>query len=183
MFTSIINDRLKAVVELLENQAGFRSNYSTLDHIFLLKSIVDIYQSQNRQLYCAFIDYSKAFDSVWRAGLWYKLICTGICGKVFTVIQHMYQNIKSCVTLNGIRSNFFNSYIGVRQGENLSPMLFAIYVNDLEQYLTDKGCEHLHFGDQELSNFLKVSGTYVRRRYNSIRRLSERLATFTGLLK
>lgn len=68
----------------------------------------------------------------------------------------MYQNIKSCVTLNGIRSNFFNSYIGVRQGENLSPMLFAIYVNDLEQYLTDKGCEHLHFGDQELSNFLKL---------------------------
>jgi hypothetical protein len=156
VFTSIINDRLTEIVELKENQAGFRQNYSTLDHVFVLKSIVDIFLSQNRKLYCAFIDYSKAFDSVWRTGLWYKMVHAGVCGKVLNVIKNLYQNVRSCVTVNGKRSEFFSSHIGVRQGENLSPMLFAMYVNDLETYLTDNGCQPLQFGNEELNNLCNI---------------------------
>ena len=47
----------------------------------------------------------------------------------------MYQGIKSCVSVNGKISTFFQCSMGVRQGENLSPFLFSIYLNDLEQYL------------------------------------------------
>ena len=48
----------------------------------------------------------------------------------------MYDNIKSCVSVNGVMSNFFESNIGVRQGENLSPFLFAVFLNDLESFLS-----------------------------------------------
>ena len=47
----------------------------------------------------------------------------------------MYQNIKSCVKHDGALSDFFRSEIGVRQGENLSPILFSIYLNDLQNHL------------------------------------------------
>ena len=47
----------------------------------------------------------------------------------------MYQNIKYCVASEGKLSDFFVSNVGVRQGENLSPLLFFIYVDDLENYL------------------------------------------------
>ena len=47
----------------------------------------------------------------------------------------MYQNIKSCVLFSGQSSNFFNSDIGVRQGDNLSPLLFSIFLNDLQEHL------------------------------------------------
>ncbi len=156
VFTSIINDRLAEVVQLNENQAGFRHNYSTSDHVFVIKSIVDIFLSQNKKLFCAFIDYSKAFDSIWRAGLWYKVVQSGVCGKVLDVLKNMYQNVKSCVMVNGKCSEFFNSQIGVRQGENLSPMLFAMYVNDLEKYLIDNGCQPLQFGDENLNNLCNI---------------------------
>ena len=63
--------------------------------------------------------------------MWYKLIKHGINGKVLAVIKNMYEQARSCVRANGENSEFFNSYKGVRQGENLSPILFSLYLNDL----------------------------------------------------
>ena len=142
LFTAILNDRLSTFLEdsciLHENQAGFRQSYSTIDHIFALNSITELLRYQKKKIYCTFIDFSKAFDSVWRIGLWRKLLDSQIDGKFLTVIQNLYLNIKSCVTVNGERSPFFGSYRGVRQGENLSPVLFSLFLNDLEVFLQSK---------------------------------------------
>ena len=89
-------------------------------------------------LYVAFIDYAKAFDTIWRDGLWYKLVKEGIGGKFLIIIKNMYQKSKSCVPVNGEKSQFFSSFAGVRQGEILSPLLFAFYINDLENFLLNK---------------------------------------------
>ena len=59
-----------------------------------------------------------------------------ITGKCFNVIKSMYDNIKSCVSVNGVMSNLFERNIGVRLGENLSPFLFAVFLNDLESFLS-----------------------------------------------
>ena len=75
----------------------------------LLKNLADLYINNKKKLYCAFIDYSKAFDSVWRKGLWYKLLKKGITGKIFDIVYNMYQNIKSCVASVGKLSDFFVS--------------------------------------------------------------------------
>ena len=63
------------------------------------------------------------------------MIESGINGKIFRVIVNMYQDIKSCVSVAGEKSAFFHSFSGVRQGENLSPVLFSLYLNDLEAHL------------------------------------------------
>ena len=106
--------------------------YSTMDHVFTLKSLIDIFLHKKKKLFCAFVDFKKAFDTVWRSGLWIKKISFGITGKLFNVIRNIYNNIKSCVQENGQKSDYFSCYTGVRQGENLSPLLFALYLNDLE---------------------------------------------------
>ena len=68
LFTCILNNRLSGYLEnsgiLCEEQAGFRKGYGTVDHIFNLKCLVDLYVARGQKLYCAFIDYKKAFDSV-----------------------------------------------------------------------------------------------------------------------
>ncbi|MES9879996.1 MAG: reverse transcriptase family protein, partial [Sedimenticola sp.] len=90
LFTAILNVRLNSFLEheeiLNENQAGFRKNYSTSDHIFVLYALIDILKSRKQKLFCTFIDFSKAFDSVWRVGLWQKLLSNNINGKIFRVI-------------------------------------------------------------------------------------------------
>ena len=49
----------------------------------------------------------------------------------------MYNNIKLCVQYKNTRSEFFPCMVGVRQGENLSPFLFSLFLNDLEDYFKE----------------------------------------------
>ena len=68
LFTSIINNRLKAYAEkydiLCHNQAGFRKGHSTVDNLFILQSLLEILKSTKNKLFCAFIDFKQAFDNV-----------------------------------------------------------------------------------------------------------------------
>ena len=135
-----------------------------MDHVFVLNSIIDIYLQKRKRVYCAFIDYKKAFDLVDRSSLWSKLISHGINGKLMSVIFNLYHHAKSCVRANGKMSDYFTCNVGVRQGENLSPLLFAIYLNDFESYdsIHYKGLDTLsddityHLSDPDLEVFLRL---------------------------
>ena len=48
----------------------------------------------------------------------------------------MYSNVKSCVTVRGFNSEYSKSSLGLMQGEVLSPILFSLYVNDFENFLS-----------------------------------------------
>ena len=169
VFTSIINKRLSTYLEenklLNETQSGFRKQYSTLDNIMVLYSLTEYFKSKNCKLYCCFVDFTKAFDNVWRAGLWRKVLSHGIKGKILNVIKNMYMEIKSCITLNGSTSEFFDCEKGVRQGENLSPLLFAIYMNDLENFLSTNGGSgiNIDIDDATVTIFFKITSYIICR--------------------
>ena len=186
LFTSILNLRLTTLLEdnaiLEENQAGFRKGYATTDHIFVLHSLAELLKTRKKKLFCSFIDFSKAFDSVWRAGLWQKLLKNNIDGKFFKIIYNMYQSIKSCVRLNGQVTNFFPCNIGLRQGENLSPVLFSLFLNDLEQFLEDNNCEgiNIEYFSEEFSALDKAAycvHTQLPGHENAIKFISMRTKT------
>ena len=71
------------------------------------------------------MDYTKAFDTIDRLNLWYKLYKIGIRGKILTVIKSMYSYVRSCIPVNGFYTDFFRNNIGLMQGEVISPILFA----------------------------------------------------------
>lgn len=77
------------------------------------------------------MDYSKEFDMVCRVGLWYKFIIQGVQDKFLKLIRNLHNNIRSCITVNNEVSDFFASHRGIKQGENFSPLLFAMYDNDI----------------------------------------------------
>ena len=60
----------------------------------------------------------------------------------------MYKSIKSCVMDSGIQSDFFESHVGVRQGENLSPLLFALFLGDLDTFFSKQKGDTLHYIDK-----------------------------------
>ena len=161
LFTALLSERLSTFIEenaiLKENQAGFRKHYSTTDHIFALYSLIEILKHEKKKLFCSFIDLSKAFDSVWRIGLWRKLLNNSIDGKFLKVIYNMYLNIKACVSVDGANSAFFFCNTGVRQGDNLSPVLFALFMNDLEDKLLIDNVDGIRVdltaGDQSMYYF------------------------------
>ena len=103
LFTMAINERLTKYLDNMgiigDEQAGFRKNYSTMDHIFVISSLINLYKHKGKIIYCAFIDYKKAFDLIDRSKLWMKLIGYGINGKLMNVIYNMYLNAKTLTTI------------------------------------------------------------------------------------
>ena len=94
LFNKILNERLVLFLDrnglLCKEQIGFRQGSRTADHIFVLKSIVEYYKTKKQPIYCCFIDLRRAFDSVWRIGLFYKLLKTGVGVKLVSILKDLY---------------------------------------------------------------------------------------------
>ena len=99
-----------------------------------MHSLIEMLSNKQKRLFAACIDLKRAFDTIWRGGLWYKLVNCNITGKCYRLIRNMYQDIKSCLTVNSVQTYFFSCNIYLRQGETLSPFLFSVYLNDLGDF-------------------------------------------------
>ena len=139
MINTILSKRLKEWAgtnnKVTDAQFGFKGNYSTVDAIFILNHFIQEKLRIKKTLFCCFVDFRKAYDLINRNCLWYKLIKGGIDGKISNVLRSMYKDIKLGVKHLNTVSDFFDSNIGLLQGEITSPILFSFFINDLETQL------------------------------------------------
>uniref|UniRef100_T1IUS7 Reverse transcriptase domain-containing protein n=1 Tax=Strigamia maritima TaxID=126957 RepID=T1IUS7_STRMM len=132
MMAKWISSWLEENHKIKESQAGFRRGYSTRDHLFTLNSLIENRFRKKGKLYVLFLDFKVAFDSIDRTKLFEKIWKIGIRGHMFSMIKKIYEETSSCVrTAKGLTEMFWTN-LGVRQGCPLSPVLFAIFLNDLE---------------------------------------------------
>ena len=82
----------------------------------------------------------------------YLIISYGKSGNILNEILNMYKSIKSCVLDNGMQSEFFESHVGLRLGENLSPLCFALYLNDMEKLFTKHKWNTLMYIDKQYND-------------------------------
>ena len=166
IFSLLLDNRLREWAEendlLSECQFGFRKQKSTVDCIYILHSIINkVILAENRKLYCSFIDFRKAFDLVYRNGIWYKLITNGVSCKMVYMLQAIYKSVKSCVKVKGSLSEFFDSYMGVKQGEPLSPLLFIFFINDMSTYLHDNTADLVTIEELQIFLLLFADDTVI----------------------
>ena len=92
----------------------------------------------------------------------------GIDGVFVKCVQALYSDIKSLVKLNTKLSPSFNCEAGLREGEHLSPLLFSIFINDLDSYLEKKGSSGLTINYNNSGEILKIK--YTNTMYSLLRK-------------
>ena len=119
-----------------ETQCGFRSGRSTVDMIFAARQVLEKTREQHRDVFIAFVDLSKAFDSVDRELLWSVLKRCGCPPRFIRIIRGLHDGMRLRVRYGGDVSEPFAVTRGVKQGCVLAPVLFNMYVQCITRLLS-----------------------------------------------
>jgi hypothetical protein len=145
MYATLLNFRLTNWAEAnnlrAAGQAGFREDHRCTDNLLILRTVIEQQRAIKAPLYTCFVDLRKAYDSVPRELLWTKLERLGVHGCFLDGIKALYADVPMAIkTAQGLTANF-QSVMGVKQGCPLSPTLFGLYLDDLED--TMRAEQHL----------------------------------------
>jgi hypothetical protein len=110
-------------------QIGFTKNATTSYHMFIINCIIDKYcKTKDGTVYAYFVDFKKAFDTVIHTGFKIKVLSIGVGSKFYEIIKNMYEVNESFVKLQNHITDHFPINLGFKQGDNLSPNLFKIFI-------------------------------------------------------
>ncbi len=139
LYASILNQRISNWAERegkrAKGQGGFRPDHRTIEQLLTLQVLIDKSAAKKTPLFTCFVDFRKASDTVPRAQLWSRLESLGLDGKILASIESMFSNVSAAVLTQDGRSAPFPCTMGVKQGCPLSPTLFGLVIDELEEWL------------------------------------------------
>jgi sorting nexin-29 len=137
-----MNQRFERLASLLSlrapTQCGFRPGYGTLDALFTLNHLISVARHQRRRLYVVFVDFKKAFDTVRRDLLLQRCRELGVHGPFMDMLVSMYDRVCCQVAVNGELGEVFTTASGTKQGSELSPLLFGLFIELLHYMFRHK---------------------------------------------
>ncbi|MES9994020.1 MAG: reverse transcriptase domain-containing protein, partial [Candidatus Thiodiazotropha sp.] len=137
----MINDRLVWFLEsnnlISRNQAGFRKNHSTNDHLVRLETFIRDAFVKKEHVVAIFFDLEKAYDTTWKYGIMKDLHNIGLRGRLPNFISNFLSDRSFNVRIGSTLSDTFKQEQGVPQGSILSPTLFNIKINNIVKCVND----------------------------------------------
>uniref|UniRef100_A0A3B3BTI6 ribonuclease H n=1 Tax=Oryzias melastigma TaxID=30732 RepID=A0A3B3BTI6_ORYME len=143
----VVEARLRAEVNICEQQYGFMPRKSTTDATFALRMLIEKYREGQRELHCVFVDLEKAYDRVPREELWYCMRKSGVTEKYVRAVQDMYEGCKTVVRCAVGVTEEFKVEVGLHQGSALSPFLFAMVMDRLTDEVRQESPWTMMFAD------------------------------------
>jgi len=113
------------------SQYGFRAVRSTIDAVFVSRQLQEKGMEEQRPLYVAFVDLTKAFDLISKSGLFAILRRFDCPETLLNIILKLHDDMHAAVQVDGSRSRRFPIKRGVKQGCVLAPTFFAIFFTAL----------------------------------------------------
>jgi hypothetical protein len=148
LFKSMLENRINEWAEegdkRAKGKAGFRPKRSTIDHGITLRHVIEKVWEKKEEAFCCFVDFKKAFDTVPIDKLWNKMEGLGFPMHLRAILQRLFGEVKVKIKTSVGISESFRSDIEVKQGCPLSPTLFGLYIDKLEEWL------NLQEGDGDL---------------------------------
>ena len=128
-------------------QFGYRKKVSITDAILQCTEYVRTEMGKKKTVCGAFLDLSKAFESISHEILIGKMKCLGFGGRTTQLIRSYLKDRTQKVIFSGNESDWILLNRGVPQGTVLGPLLFNIYVNDLHRTIDNDKCQVIQYAD------------------------------------
>ena len=126
----VLNERLKQVTNVNENQFGFRVGKSTAGTIFIVRQLQKKYLEKRKKLYHIFVDLEKAFDKIPLTVIRWALHRQRVPERLINSVMALYREIRSSVRVAGATSVDFGIEVRVHQWSVLSPLLFIVVMEE-----------------------------------------------------
>ena len=131
----LVTNRLVYFLEtrglLVNIQNGFRNGRSTMESVAMLDQDIKRAFNNKEVVVGVFLDIEKAYDSLWKEGLLFKIHDLGVRGRMFNWVQDFLKGRTIQVRVGGVRSKVVEIENGTPQGSVISPILFNIMINDI----------------------------------------------------
>ena len=138
-YEKVLEKRLRKFAEdgklLSPLQLGGRAKTGATEAIFQLLTAVHHRLEHSLPIYLTLLDLSKAYDRVWRKGLWVKLHSLGLNGCLLRALHSTYSDSTFTVKIGGDHSEGLPCPNGLRQGSVLSPLLFILLFSAVAEEL------------------------------------------------
>ena len=159
LFTGVLYDRIERWTEvnqiLPDSQFGFRKGRSTIQADTKLTNTIKFSVASHKGYYACFVDFKKAFDTINRHKLLDELQKLGIKNNMLMAIRAVLQPNMVQVKDGPFLSKLIVQHDGVPQGDKLSPLLFSIFIADLEPN-RGKKCHTIFYADD------LIIGSHIR---------------------
>ena len=132
-------------------QGGFREHRSTLDQAAILQQIMATRYKVRKPTVVAFLDIKAAYDSVDRHMLWACCKRAKIPDLVIRMLSGMFDHNESRVVIDGGKGKWFKNRVGLMQGSSLSPLLYALFLDDLPKMLLHSNLPSIPLADASSS--------------------------------
>jgi hypothetical protein len=131
VYTRVLLNRLQLAMDkqIGESQMGFRPGRSCTDALFSMAQLTSWSREFRRPLSVCFVDLTKAYDSVPRDALWFVLRQQGVPDKLVDLLTDLHSGTNATIKAFGGESRPFDIKGGVRQGCNIAPLLFNIFLD------------------------------------------------------
>jgi hypothetical protein len=146
LFEAAVSDKFCDYFSTSDSQFGFKKQLSCSHVIYSVRNVVDQYIAHGSTVNICSLDLSKAFDTMNHYVLLTKLARRNLPLALLNILELWFTISQTCVKWEGCFSHFFPLTAGVRQGGVLSPVLFAIFIDDLVDVVrrTNVGCYISH---------------------------------------
>ena len=136
LVTILVEKRLRGALEavdfLVDEQAGFRSREECMAQVVAFYEVICRRSLASKNTYVAFVDFKKAYDYVPHEAALAKLKLAGIHGRCLQFLASLYSDGSLRLKVDGAPGvTSIDVLRGVRQGCNMSPLAFDIFINDI----------------------------------------------------
>ena len=129
----VLERRIRALVDVDEAQFGFMPGKGTIDALFLVRRLQEEHRAKDKRMYKCFVDLEKAFDRVPRRVMEWTMRKKGLPEILVKAVTSLDEGAETKVRVGSGLSEEFSVKVGVHQRSELSPLLFAMVIDEVTE--------------------------------------------------